>query len=66
MRNAEEPEISVGQAASGQSVPQFKMKNGWVIFDVPAGTPPITNQTLDEWEAAEYQEEYRRAFSPRR
>ena len=69
---AEVREISLGQAASdlvhrgAESVPRFKMKNGWVIFELPPGTPPITNEMLDEWEQEEYGEEYRRALSPRR
>jgi hypothetical protein len=69
---ADEREISLGQAASdlvhrgAESLPQFKTKNGWVIFELPPGTPPLTNETLNEWEKAEYEEEYRRAFSPRR
>ncbi len=69
---AEERDISLGQAASdlvhrgAESVLPFKMKNGWVIFDVPPGTPPLTNEILDEWEQADYEEEHRRAFSPRR
>lgn len=69
---AEERAISLGQAASdlvhrgAGSLPQFNMKNGWVVFDLPAGTPPLTGEMLDEWEKAEYEEEHRRAFSPRR
>ena len=64
--------ISLGQAASDlvhrgvESLPQFKMKNGWVVFELPTGTPPLTNETLDAWEKAEGYEEHRRAFSPRR
>jgi hypothetical protein len=69
---AEERGISLGQATSdlihrgAESLPQFKTKNGWAIFDVPAGSPPLTNERLDELESLEYEEEYRRAFSPRR
>jgi hypothetical protein len=69
---AGEREISLGQAASdlvhrgAESLPRFRTKNGWVVFDLPAGTPPLTNETLDEWEKADHEEEYRRAFSPRR
>jgi hypothetical protein len=69
---AAEREISLGQAASdlvhrgAASLPRFKKKNGWVVFDLPPGTPPLTNQLLDEWEKAEHDEEHRRAFSPRR
>ena len=66
-RYAEDREISLGQAASDlihrgmESRPRFETKNGWVVFDVPAG-PDI----VPESEQAEYDEEYRRAFSPRR
>jgi hypothetical protein len=69
---AGEREISLGQAASdlvyrgAESLPQFKTKNGWVVFELPAGTAPLTNETLDEWEKSEGTEEHRRAFSPRR
>ena len=64
--------ISLGRAASDLvhrgvvSLPQFKTKNGWVIFELPAGTPPLTTHTLNAWEKAEGEEEHRRAFSPRR
>lgn len=69
---AGERDISLGQAASdlvhrgAESLPQFKTKNGWVIYDLPSDAPPLTSETLDAWEAADYDEEYRRAFSPRR
>jgi hypothetical protein len=48
------------------ALPQFKTKNGWVIFELPAGADPLTAETLDEWEKAEHEDEHRRAFSPRR
>ena len=69
---AEERDISLGQAASdlvqrgAESLPQFKTKNGWVVFDLPAGTAPLTSATVDQWEKADYKEEHRRALSPRR
>ena len=69
---AEEREISLGQATSdlvhrgAKSLPRFKTKNGWVVFDPPPGTPPITNELLNEWEKADHEEEYLRALSPRR
>lgn len=69
---AEERKISLGQAASdlvhrgAESLPQFKTKHGWVVFEPSPVTPPLTNELLDEWEKAEYEEEHRRAFSPRR
>ena len=43
---------------------KFKKKNGWVILDHPPGAPPLTNELLDQWEREDYDEEYRRAFSP--
>ena len=69
---ADERDLSLGQAASdlvqrgAENLPEFKMKNGWVQFELPPGTPPLTNEMLDEWEKADYDEEFRRAFSPRR
>ena len=69
---AEHRSISLGDAASAlilrgiESVPQFKTENGWVIFDLPAGAPPLTNELLDEWENTDHGEEFSRAFSPRR
>jgi hypothetical protein len=69
---AEEREISLGQAASdlvhrgAENLPQFKTKNGWVIFETPPGGPPLRKETLDEWEQEDHREEQRRAFSPRR
>ena len=69
---AEQRDISLGQAKSdlvqrgAESLPELKMKNGWVQFELPAGTPPLTNEMLDEWEQADYDEEFRRAFSSRR
>jgi hypothetical protein len=69
---ADEREISLGQAASdlvhrgAESLPRFKTKNGWVVFELAPGTPPLTNKMLDDWEKAEGDEEYRRALSPRR
>ena len=69
---AEERGISLGQAASdlvhrgAESLPRFERKNGWVVFDLPPGTPPITSEMLDEREKADIDEEYRRAFSPGR
>ena len=68
---ADEREISLGQAASdlvhrgAESLPRFKTKNGWVVFDLPPGTPPLTNEMLDQWEEEDNAEEHRRAFSPR-
>ena len=69
---AGEREISLGQAASdliqrgAESLPRFETKNGWVVFELPAGEPALTNETLAEWERAEHEEEHRRALSPRR
>ncbi len=69
---AEEREISLGQAASdlvhrgAESLPQFKTKNRWVVFDLAQGTPPVTIDILDERENEDYVEEHLRSFSPRR
>jgi len=69
---AEERAISLGQAASdlihrgAGNLPQFRTKNGWTVFEPPPGSPPLTKETLEEWENADHEEEYRRAFSPRR
>lgn len=69
---AEERAISLGQAASdlihrgAENLPQFSTKNGWTLFEVPPGAPPLTGDTLEKWEKADHGEEYRRAFSPRR
>ena len=71
-KHAEERGISFGQAASdlvhrgAENVARFEMKHGWVVFELPGGAPPITTDVTGEWEKAEHEEEYRRAFSPRR
>jgi hypothetical protein len=68
---AEERGIALGQAASdlihrgAGSLPRFKTKNGWVIFDAPAVSPQLSNEILEKWENEDNEEEYRRAFSPR-
>jgi len=69
---AEERAIPLGQAASdlvhrgAESLPQFQIKNGWVILDLPSGKAPITNEMIDELEKADYEQEFQRAISPRR
>jgi len=69
---AEERDISLGQATSdlvqrgAENLPKFKMKNGWVIFDFPPGTPPLTNEMIEKWEEEDNEDEYQRAISPRR
>ena len=69
---AHEREISLGRAASdlihrgAESIPQFATRNGWVVFDLPAGSPPLTGEMVEEMEKAGYDEEFRRALSPRR
>lgn len=45
---------------------KLRKKNGFVIFDLRPGSPPLTNELLDQREAEEYEEEYERAFPPRR
>ena len=49
-----------------EELPEFKTKNGWVQFELPPGTPPLTNEQLEEWERSEHEEEHLRAISPRR
>ncbi len=69
---AEKRDLSLGQAASDlinlgvESLPKFKIKNGFALLERPAGSPPITPEMLTAAENAEYVEEYRRAMSPRR
>ncbi len=69
---AEDRAISLGQAASdlvhrgAETIPQFKLKNGWVLFELAPGSPPITNDHLADFEKSNNEEEHRRAFSPRR
>jgi hypothetical protein len=71
-RYAEERDIPLGKAVSDlvylgvQALPQFRTKNGWVVFDLPAGTTVLNQETLDAFEKTEHDEEYERAFSPRR
>ena len=48
------------------SLQQFKMKNGWVIFDIPVAKTELTNETLHSWEAEDLEQEYLCAVSPGR
>jgi hypothetical protein len=45
---------------------QFKMKNGWVILESVAGAPPFTDETVNQIEDEYFDEELKRALSPRR
>jgi hypothetical protein len=69
---AEERHVSLGQAASdlvhrgAESLPRFKTKNGWVQFELPPGSPPLTMELMEKWENEDYEEEYQRAIPPRR
>ncbi len=69
---SEDRNVSLGRAASdlihrgAQSLPKFKTRNGWALLDVPSGSPPVTNQMIDEWEKEDLEQEYQRAISPRR
>jgi hypothetical protein len=69
---AEDRAVSLGQAASdlvqrgAEHVPEFKTKNGWVIFDLPPGAPVLTTESVNAAEQADNEDEYRRAFSPGR
>jgi len=64
--------ISLGQAASdlvykgSESLPKFKTKNGWVVFDLPPGSPPLTSERVKELRRLDEEEEIRRALSPGR
>lgn len=66
---AEDRRMSLGQAASSliergvESVPKFKTRNGFALIESPPGSPEITEELLDKWEAEEYEEEYKRAMS---
>lgn len=68
---AEERAISLGQAASdlvhrgAESIPRFKLKNGWVLFELALGSSPITNDHLADFEKTDNEAEHQRAFSPR-
>lgn len=71
---AEAHHLSLGQAASDliqlgvQSIPVFKFKkrNGFALLERPPGSPPITMEMIEAAQNEEYEEEYRRAMSPRR
>ena len=69
---AAEREIPLGQAISDlihrgvESQPQFKTRNGWVVFDAAPETPSITSELVQAWETADIDEEFRHALSPRR
>jgi hypothetical protein len=69
---AEDRSVSLGKAVSdlvqlgAENLPEFKTKNGWVSFDVSPDLPPVTDETLKQWEKEDSEEEYRRAISPRR
>jgi len=71
-RYAEEHGVSLGKATSDlvhrgvESLPEFKTKNGWVIFERPPGSPPITPGLVTALEEEGYDEEFQRAISPRR
>ena len=71
---AEDRDISLGQAASDlihlgvQSLPVFKFKrrNGFALLELPPGSPPVTSEMVAAIINEGYEEEYRRAMSPRR
>ena len=69
---ADERHLSLGRAASdlihrgAESLPRFQTKNGWVIFDLPAGTPSITNETVAQSQQEDEEMEFTRALSPGR
>lgn len=67
---AQARKVSLGRAVSElayigqQHLPQFKTKNGWVVHDLPAGSPPLTPQYLIQIEAQEFAEEFQRSLAP--
>jgi len=69
---AEERHLSLGQAASDliqlgiQSIPVFKKRNGFALLELPPGSPEITSEMVAAIINEGYEEEYRRAMSPRR
>lgn len=69
---AEKRHISLGQAASdlvhkgSESLPKFKTKKGWVVFDLPSGSPPLTSERVKELERLDEERETKRALSPGR
>jgi predicted DNA-binding protein YlxM (UPF0122 family) len=70
-RYAAEREISLGRAVGDlvhrgvQSLPEFEMKNGWVVFHT-ANREPLTEEMVNRFKQSDYNEEYRNAISPRR
>jgi hypothetical protein len=69
---AEERRVSLGRAASdlvnrgAETLPEFKMRNGWALLEPAPGTPPLTLEQIKQWQEDDYEEEYQRAISPRR
>lgn len=69
---AEQRNLSLGAAASSlieqglEAQPKFKTKNGFAIFDLPPGSPPVTTERVKQIQAKLDEEEYQRAMSPRR
>ena len=69
---AEQRSISLGEAATNlicrgvASLPSFKTKNGWVLFDSVPGAPPLNDETVRRLADEDLNEGVQRAFSPRR
>ncbi len=69
---AEQRSISLGEAATSlisrgvASLPNFKMKNGWVLFDSVPGAPPLNDETVRLLADEDLNEGVQREFSPRR
>ena len=69
---AEERHLSLGEAASAlislgsENLPALKTKRGWPILESPKGAPELTTELVKQYEEEFHEEEYRRAFSPRR
>ena len=68
---AEDRQISLGQATSdlvhrgAQAIAKPRMKNGWVQMVIPRERVQA-NADIEALEQQDYEDEYRRAISPRR
>ena len=69
---AEDRRISLGQAASdlinrgADATPRLKTKGGWALLESPKNAPPLTTEYVKQLQEELDQEDYRRAFAPRR
>jgi hypothetical protein len=62
--------ISLGRAVSElvcvghKHLPKLKAKNGWVVHELPAGSPLLTQERLDQIKNQEFAEEFQRSLAP--